>query len=95
MASGKQDTQVESVNLSEEDMDKVKKIFYLAQRGMVSAAELGKFRLIIKRMLDNRTLTINEKDYLLKKYQELLDLILSDSSLTQRFWSLLSSKGKK
>lgn len=95
IASGKQETQVESVSLNEEDLAKIKKVFYLAQRGMVKSSEIGQFRLIVKKFMENRTLTMNEKDYLLKKYQELLDFILKDDSLTQRFWSLLSSKGFK
>ena len=91
----KQDMQVESVTLNEEDLDKIKKVFYLAQRGMVKQSELGNFRLIVKKFLQNKTLTMNEKDYLLKKYQDLLDFILKDDSLTQRFWSVLSTKGFK
>lgn len=93
MAAGKQQIQTESVNLNEEDLNKIKKVFYLAQRGMVKPSELGQFRLIVKRFMENDSLTMSEKDYLLKKYQELLDFILKDDSLTQRFWSLLSSKG--
>lgn len=93
ISSGKQETQVESVNLNEEDLAKIKKVFYLAQRGMVKPSELAQFRLIVKKFMEDRNLSMNEKDYLLTKYNDLLDFILKDDSLTQRFWSLLSTKG--
>lgn len=76
---------VEHVSLTEEDTSKIKKVLFLAQQGLVKPSELNKYKITIRKLLQTKTLTQDEKDYLNSKYDDLLSMIVSDPQLYQRF----------
>lgn len=76
---------VEHIALTEEDTSKIKKVLFLAQQGLVKSSELNKYKVTIRKLLQTKSLTQDEKDYLNQKYDELLTKITSDPQLYQRF----------
>lgn len=85
----KDSTVVEHVVLTEEDTSKIKKVLFLAQQGLVKNSELNRYKVTIRKLLQSKSLTQDEKDYLNSKYDEILTKITTDPQLYQRFRNII------
>lgn len=89
LSKRKKEVVTEHIALTEEDTSKIKKVLFLAQQGLVKASELNRYKVTIRKLLQTKSLTQDEKDYLNSKYDNLLSMIVNDPQLYQRFRAII------